>query len=129
MDFSTYHSELHENTIDIASFVKKYEAFGQKLKEFYRLSSHEDNLEGITMANYYNSGVIYKFKFKSLNKKETLRKVLRLIRDKIFLIKPAGDTSNGEAIVVEVVYYFKTIQRLLDNKSLEGNNELADINI
>lgn len=129
MDFSTYHHDLHENTVDIASYIKKYETFGQKLKEYYKLSSHEDNFDSLTMANYYNSGVIYKFKFKSLNHKETLRKVLRLIRDKIFLIKSAEDASNPNAVVVEVVYYFKTIQRLIDSKSLEGNAELTNINI
>lgn len=129
MDFSTYHSTLHENTADIATYVKKYEAFGQKLKEFYKLSSHEDNFESMTMANYYNSGVIYRFKFKSLNHKETLRKVLRLIRDKIFLIKSAEDASNANAVVVEVVYYFKTIQRLIDNGSLEVGASLTDIDL
>lgn len=129
MDFSTYHSELHENTADIASYVKKYEAFGQKLKEYYKLSSHEDNFDSLTMANYYNSGVIYRFKFKSLNHKETLRKILRLIKDKIFLIKSAEDSSNPNSIVVEVVYYFKTIQRLIDNKALEREMQLSDINM
>lgn len=129
MNFSIYHSELHENIADVASYVKKYEAFGQKLKEFFKLSSHEDNFESLTMANYYNSGVIYRFKFKALNRKDTLRKVLRLIKDKIFLIKSAEDSSNPNAVVVEVVYYFKTIQRLIDNKSFEQEDQLSDISI
>ena len=123
MDFDSFFYKLHEN-IDTTNYVEKYKMFGNKLKDYYQFSSHEDTFVEIKMAPFYNSGVLYKFYFNSLNNDRTLRKIIKLVANKSFLIK--SDNSN---MVVEVVFPFNKINKIIAKKSLEVNNTPRDINI
>lgn len=127
MDFDTFYHALHEN-VDTTNYVAKYEAFGQRLKEFFNISSHEDSFIKIKMAAYFNSGILYKFFFKTLNKSKTLKKINKLVNNKVFEIKPSGD-ADTQGIVVEVAYDFKTIKKMLEKGVLNSSNALEDINI
>lgn len=111
MDFDSYYNKLHEN-IDTTNYVERYKKFGDKLKETYNISSHEDSFVDIKMASFFNSGVLYKFYFKTINKSKTLKKILKLVNNKVFELKTSTD-STSPMMVVEVVYLFKDIERLL----------------
>lgn len=123
MDFDSFFYKLHEN-IDTTNYVEKYKMFGNKLKDYYQFSSHEDTFVEIKMAPFYNSGVLYKFYFNSLNNDRTLRKIIKLVSNKSFLIK-----SDNNIMVVEVVFPFNKINKIIAKKSLEVNNSPRDINI
>jgi len=127
MDFDAYYHKLDEN-VDTTNYVAKYEAFGKKLKEFFNISSHEDSFSEIKMAAYFNSGIIYKFYFRTINKAKTLKKILKLVNNRVFEIKTSTD-NNVPLTVVEVVYSFKDIKRMIEKLSLVSNNQLVDINI
>ena len=117
MDFDTYFNKLHEN-VDTTNYVEKYKNFGQKLKEIYNISSHEDSFVEIKMATYFNSGVLYKFYFRTINKSKTLKKILKLVNNKVFELKTSTETTPGMT-VVEVAYLFKDIERLLSKQTPE----------
>lgn len=111
MDFDTYYNNLHEN-IDTTNYVEKYKNFGLKLKEINGISSHEDSFVDIKMAAYFSNSILYKFYFKTINKPKTLKKILKLVNNKVFEFKSSTDT-NPPMTVVEVVYSFKDIEKIL----------------
>lgn len=113
MDFDTYFYKLNEN-IDTTNYVEKYKNYGLKLKEKFNISSHEDSFIDIKMASYFNNGILYKFNFKTINKPKTLKKILKLVNNKIFEIKSTNENGNS-LIAVEVVYLFKNIDKDLQN--------------
>jgi hypothetical protein len=115
MDFDTFYHKLHEN-IDTSNYINKYQNFGQKLKEYFNISSHEDSFVEIKMAAYFNSGILYKFCFRTINKTKTLKKIIKLVNNKIFEIKDTTDSNNHPAKTVEVVYLFKDIKKMLDRQ-------------
>lgn len=116
MDFDTYYNNLHEN-IDTTNYVAKYQSFGQKLKEIYNISSHEDSFIEIKMAAYFNSGILYKFYFRTINKSKTLKKILKLVNNKVFELKTSSETSPSTT-VVEVAYLFKDIDRIVSKSAV-----------
>ena len=120
MDFDTYFNTLEEN-IDTTNYVVKYQNFGQKLKEFYGISSHEDSFIDIKMAAYFSTGILYKFYFKTINKTKTLKKINKLVNNKIFEIRSSTESSNP-SMVVEVVYLFKDISRMLEKGVLDRSS-------
>jgi len=111
MAFDNFYHKLHEN-IDTTNYVEKYKTFGQKLKEMFYISSHADSFVEIRMAAYFNKGILYKFYFKTINSSNTLKKILKIVRNKHFEIKPAD--ANSSMTVVEVVYEFKDIDKILN---------------
>ena len=115
MDFDTYFNKLHEN-VDTTNYVEKYKNFGQKLKEIYNISSHEDSFVEIKMASYFNTGVLYKFYFRTINKSKTLKKILKLVNNKVFELKTSTETTPSMT-VVEVAYLFKDIEKILNKQS------------
>lgn len=115
MDFDTYYNKLHEN-VDTTNYVEKYKNFGQKLKELYNISSHEDSFVEIKMASYFNSGVLYKFYFRTINKSKTLKKILKLVNNKVFELKTSTETTPSMT-VVEVAYLFKDIDRIINKQA------------
>ena len=124
MDFDTYFNTLEEN-IDTTNYVAKYQNFGQKLKEYYSISSHEDSFADIKMAAYFNTGILYKFYFKTINKTKTLKKINKLVNNKIFEIRSSTEASTP-ATVVEVVYLFKDINRMIEKGILnKPTNDLS----
>ena len=113
MDFDTYFHKINEN-IDTNNYVEKYKNYGQKLKEKFNISSHEDSFLDIKMAAYFSSGILYKFSFKTINKPKTLKKILKLVNNKIFEIKTVNE-NGSPIIVVEVVYLLKKIDKDLES--------------
>jgi hypothetical protein len=115
MDFDTYYNKLNEN-VDTTNYIEKYKNFGQKLKEIYNISSHEDSFVEIKMAAYFNSGILYKFYFRTINKSKTLKKILKLVNNKVFELKTSTETTPSMT-VVEVAYLFKDIERVLSKQT------------
>lgn len=120
MDFDAYYHKLDEN-IDTTNYVEKYKMFGQKLKEKFNISSHEDSFVEIKMASYFNSGILYKFYFRTINKAKTLKKILKLVNNKIFELKASSETASSMT-VVEVVYLFKDIVKLTNLEQASNIN-------
>jgi hypothetical protein len=120
MDFDTYYNKLDEN-IDTTNYVEKYKVFGQRLKEKFNISSHEDSFVEIKMAAYFNSGILYKFYFRTINKAKTLKKILKLVNNKIFELKASNDAASSMT-VVEVVYLFKDITKMDEKEHSQSIN-------
>jgi hypothetical protein len=123
MDFDSFYHKLHEN-VDVTNYVAKYTTFGKKLKEYYNFSSHEDTFLDLKVAPYFNSGILYKFYFKTINKTKTLKKIIKLVNNKIFEIK--ADTNY---VSLEVVYMFKDIKKIIDKNTLNMPAQHIDLNM
>ena len=120
MDFDTYYNKIDEN-IDTTNYVEKYKSVGQQLKEKFNISSHEDSFVEIKMASYFSSGILYKFYFRTINKAKTLKKILKLVNNKIFELKTSNE-AGVSMTVVEVVYLFKDIKKMNERVQNQGIN-------
>ena len=123
MDFDTYYNKLNEG-VDTTNYVEKYKSFGQKLKEIYNISSHEDSFVEIKMASYFNSGILYKFYFRTINKSKTLKKILKLVNNKVFELKTSTETTPTMT-VVEVAYLFKDIERIIGKQPVTAEQPIS----